>query len=40
MHAAAEVSKLTAEMIAGSDEGSDTHTFAVLDEDKDQAEEN
>ena len=32
---APKVSKLTAEMIAGSDKGSDTDLFADLDEDKD-----
>ena len=39
-NAAPEVSKLTAEMIADSDEGSDTNPSADLDEVKDQTEEN
>ena len=38
--AALEVSRLTAEMIAGSDEGSSTDPFADLDKDKDQTEKN
>ena len=32
--------RLTAEMIAGSDEGSDTNPFADLDKDKYQTEKN
>ena len=36
--ATAEVSRLTAEMIADSDEGSDTDPFSDLDEDEDQTE--
>lgn len=34
-----EVSRLTAKMIAGSDEGSNIDPFADLDKDKDQTEE-
>ena len=37
---APEVSRLTAEMIAGSDEGSDTDPFSDLDEDEDHTEKN
>ena len=37
---APEVFRLTAEMIAGSDEGSDTDPFADLDKNKDQTEKN
>ena len=38
--AAPEVSRLTAEMIAGIDEGFDTDPFADLDKDEDQTEKN
>ena len=38
--AAPEVSGLTAEKIAGSDEGSDTNLFSDLDKDEDQTEKN